>query len=69
MRAVIQNSVGGPDVLVIADQPDPTAKASEVLVRVKAAGINPVDGAILPAGSATSIWCRAQSAASTPNTF
>ena len=46
MRAVIQNSVGEPDVLVIANQPDPTAKAGEVLVRVKAAGINPVDGAV-----------------------
>lgn len=46
MRAVIQNSVGGPDVLVIADQPDPTPEAGEVLVRVKAAGINPVDGAV-----------------------
>lgn len=46
MRAVIQNSVGGPDVLVIAHQPDPTPEAGEVLVRVKAAGINPVDGAV-----------------------
>ncbi|MER9160964.1 MULTISPECIES: NADP-dependent oxidoreductase [unclassified Mesorhizobium] len=46
MRAVIQNSVGGPDVLVIADQPDPTPEAGEVLVRIKAAGINPVDGAV-----------------------
>ncbi|TPL12338.1 NADP-dependent oxidoreductase [Mesorhizobium sp. B2-4-14] len=46
MRAVIQNSVGGPDVLVTADQPDPTPKAGEVLVRVRAAGINPVDGAV-----------------------
>lgn len=46
MRAIIQNSVGGPDVLVIADRPDPRPKAGEVLVRVKAAGINPVDGAV-----------------------
>ncbi|CAN7590138.1 NADP-dependent oxidoreductase [Mesorhizobium sp. LjNodule214] len=46
MRAIIQNSVGGPDVLVIADRPDPSPKAGEVLVRVKAAGINPVDGAV-----------------------
>jgi NADPH:quinone reductase-like Zn-dependent oxidoreductase len=46
MRAVIQNSVGGPDVLIVANQPDPTPKAGEVLVRVKAAGINPVDGAV-----------------------
>jgi NADPH:quinone reductase-like Zn-dependent oxidoreductase len=46
MRAIIQNSVGGPDVLIIADRPDPQPKAGEVLVRVKAAGINPVDGAV-----------------------
>ena len=46
MRAVVQNSVGGPDVLVIADRPNPTPKHGEVLVRVKGAGINPVDGAV-----------------------
>ncbi|MCA0051586.1 NADP-dependent oxidoreductase [Mesorhizobium sp. B283B1A] len=46
MRAVVQNTVGGPDVLVIANQPDPWPEAGEVLVRVKAAGINPVDGAV-----------------------
>ncbi|RWM20971.1 MAG: NADP-dependent oxidoreductase [Mesorhizobium sp.] len=46
MRAVIQNSVGGPDVLVIADRPTPSPKAGEVLVRIGAAGINPVDGAV-----------------------
>ena len=46
MRAVTQNSVGGPDVLFVAEQPDPSPKAGEVLVRVKAAGINPVDGAV-----------------------
>jgi NADPH:quinone reductase-like Zn-dependent oxidoreductase len=46
MRAVIQNAVGGPDVLFVAEQPDPSPKPGEVLVRVKAAGINPVDGAV-----------------------
>ncbi|MDF2389071.1 NADP-dependent oxidoreductase [Nostoc ellipsosporum NOK] len=46
MRAVIQNSLGGPEVLVMSDQPDPSPRAGEVLVRVKAAGINPVDGAV-----------------------
>ena len=43
MRAVIQTSVGGPEVLFVAEQPDPAPKPGEVLVRVKAAGINPVD--------------------------
>ncbi|MDG4907255.1 NADP-dependent oxidoreductase [Mesorhizobium sp. WSM4898] len=46
MRAVTQNSVGEPDVLFVAEQPAPSPKSSEVLVRVKAAGINPVDGAV-----------------------
>ncbi|RUU00667.1 NADP-dependent oxidoreductase [Mesorhizobium sp. USDA-HM6] len=46
MRAVIQNSVGGPDVLFVAEEPNPSPKDGEVLVRVKAAGINPVDGAV-----------------------
>jgi NADPH:quinone reductase-like Zn-dependent oxidoreductase len=46
MRAVIQTSVGGPEVLFVAEQPDPAPKPGEVLVRIKAAGINPVDGAV-----------------------
>ncbi|RUY03888.1 NADP-dependent oxidoreductase, partial [Mesorhizobium sp. M2A.F.Ca.ET.040.01.1.1] len=46
MRAVVQTSVGGPEVLFVAEQPDPAPKPGEVLVRVKAAGINPVDGAV-----------------------
>ncbi|TPI44688.1 NADP-dependent oxidoreductase [Mesorhizobium sp. B2-9-1] len=46
MRAVIQTSVGGPEVLFVAEQPDPEPGPGEVLVRVKAAGLNPVDGAV-----------------------
>ncbi|UCI09277.1 NADP-dependent oxidoreductase [Mesorhizobium sp. B1-1-8] len=46
MRAIIQNSFGGPDVLVIAEQPDPSPKPGEVLVRIKAAGLNPVDATV-----------------------
>ena len=46
MRAVTQTSVGGPEVLFVAEQPDPAPRPGEVLVRVKAAGINPVDGAV-----------------------
>ncbi|MBZ9859070.1 NADP-dependent oxidoreductase [Mesorhizobium sp. CA12] len=46
MRAVIQTSVGGPEVLFVAEQPDPKPGPGEVLVRVKAAGLNPVDGAV-----------------------
>lgn len=46
MRAVSQNSVGGPEVLSLVDRPAPSPDAGEVLVRVKAAGINPVDAAV-----------------------
>jgi len=43
MRAVIQHGFGGPEVLEIADVPRPEPLPTEVLVRVRAAGINPVD--------------------------
>lgn len=46
MRAITQNTVGGPEVLEIADKPTPQPKAGEVLIRVKAAGVNPVDAAV-----------------------
>lgn len=46
MRIITQNSVGGPEVLVLTDAPTPQPKAGEVLVRVRAAGINPVDLAV-----------------------
>jgi len=46
MRAVTQKTVGGPEVLVLADYPDPAPKQGEVLVRVEAAGVNPVDAAV-----------------------
>lgn len=43
MRAVVQDRFGGPDVLRLADVPRPAPLPTEVLVRVHAAGINPVD--------------------------
>lgn len=43
MRAVTQDTFGGPEVLKIAQVPRPTPLPTEVLVRVHAAGINPVD--------------------------
>lgn len=46
MRAIVQTSVGGPEVLTLADRPDPIPNKGEVLVRVHAAGINPVDTAV-----------------------
>ena len=46
MRAVYLESFGGPDVLTVGDLPDPAVGPDGVLVRVRAAGVNPVDVAI-----------------------
>jgi NADPH:quinone reductase-like Zn-dependent oxidoreductase len=43
MRAVVFDATGGPEVLHEASVPVPTPVLSEVLVRVVAAGVNPVD--------------------------
>ena len=43
MKAVRIRSFGGPDVLAIEDAPRPVPNQDEILVRIRAAGINPVD--------------------------
>ena len=43
MRAVSQQSLGGPDVLAVVDLPRPEPRTNEVLVRVAAASVNPTD--------------------------
>ncbi|WP_092556796.1 NADP-dependent oxidoreductase [Actinoplanes derwentensis] len=43
MRAVTQLTFGGPEVLQVSDVPKPVPLPTEVLVRVTAAGVNPVD--------------------------
>ncbi|MEV6631792.1 hypothetical protein AB0M54_13675 [Actinoplanes sp. NPDC051470] len=43
MRAVTQREFGGPEVLTVERAPRPEPLPTEVLVRVTAAGINPVD--------------------------
>ena len=43
MKAVLIHAYGGPEALSLEDIPRPTPKANEVLVRVSAAGVNPVD--------------------------
>ncbi|MBD0693086.1 NADP-dependent oxidoreductase [Streptomyces sp. CBMA123] len=43
MRAVVQDGFGGPEVLTVRQVPRPVPLPTEVLVRVHAAGINPVD--------------------------
>lgn len=46
MRAVIQEEFGGPDVLHVAEVDPPAALPTEVLVAVRATGLNPVDAVI-----------------------
>ena len=46
MRAVIQHSFGGPQVLEVADLARPEPLPTEVLVRVHAGSVNPVDAMI-----------------------
>ena len=46
MKAVIIHEYGGPEVLKLEDVPRPEPKENEVLVRVIAAGVNPVDALI-----------------------
>jgi NADPH:quinone reductase-like Zn-dependent oxidoreductase len=43
MRAIRQQSFGGPEVLQLVDVDRPEPGPTEVLVRVRAAGVNPVD--------------------------
>ncbi|GAA2272441.1 NADP-dependent oxidoreductase [Nonomuraea roseoviolacea subsp. roseoviolacea] len=46
MRAVMQSSFGGPEVLRVVDTERPEPLSGEVLVRVWASGVNPVDAAV-----------------------
>ena len=43
MKAILVREFGGPDVLRLEDVPDPKPGPSEVVVRIRAAGVNPVD--------------------------
>lgn len=43
MRAITYSRFGGADVLELTDQPDPRPGADVVVVRVRAASVNPVD--------------------------
>ncbi|HCS62335.1 MAG TPA: hypothetical protein DIW46_13230 [Microbacterium sp.] len=42
-RAIVYTEIGSPDVLRLADIPDPVAGPGEVVVRIEAAGVNPLD--------------------------
>jgi NADPH2:quinone reductase len=46
MNAILVRQFGGPDVLQLAKLPDPAPGPGEVVVRIRAAGVNPVDSYI-----------------------
>ncbi|MBB4689345.1 NADP-dependent oxidoreductase [Amycolatopsis jiangsuensis] len=43
MRVITQQQLGGPEVLTIVDAPEPRPLPTEVLVRVEAVGLNPLE--------------------------
>ena len=43
MKAIVVHEYGGPEVLTFEDYPDPVPGPGEVLVRVAAASVNPID--------------------------
>ncbi|MFM7184823.1 MAG: NADPH:quinone reductase [Planctomycetota bacterium] len=46
MRAAFINRTGPPEVIVVGDLPDPVPGPREVLVRVRASAVNPIDTSI-----------------------
>jgi NADPH:quinone reductase-like Zn-dependent oxidoreductase len=46
MKAIVVHEFGGPEVLKYEEAPRPEAKDNEILIRVIAAGVNPVDGMV-----------------------
>ena len=42
-RAIVHTELGSPDVLRLVEVPDPVAGPGEVVVRIEAAGVNPID--------------------------
>ncbi|MDT7801289.1 MAG: hypothetical protein QOI78_4722 [Actinomycetota bacterium] len=43
MRIITQHTLGGPEVLTLVDAPEPRPRPTEVLVRVEAIGLNPLE--------------------------
>jgi len=47
MKAIVYRSYGSPDILRLEEVPDPVVKNGDVLVRVRAASVNPLDWHLL----------------------
>ena len=46
MKAIRVHEFGGPEVMRLEDVPDPTPGPGQVVIRVNAIGVNPVDAYI-----------------------
>jgi NADPH:quinone reductase-like Zn-dependent oxidoreductase len=55
MKAVVLHEYGGPDKLLYEDVPDPVASQGEVLVRMAATSVNPIDFK-LRSGAMKAFW-------------
>jgi NADPH:quinone reductase-like Zn-dependent oxidoreductase len=51
MKSVMIKKYGGPEVLEIVDVPDPKAGEGEVVIRVRASSVNPIDWLIREGGA------------------
>ncbi len=60
MKAIIISSYGGPDVLTVTELPDPVPAAGEVLIAVRASGLNHAE-ASMHSGAKNSL-CQAKPA-------
>src|SRR5919199_1198167 len=58
MRAVTQDEFGDPGVLHVSEVPRPAPLPTEVLVRVVAAGVNPVDSKTRAGGGMAGVLGR-----------
>jgi NADPH:quinone reductase-like Zn-dependent oxidoreductase len=62
MRAISQERFGGPEVLHLVEVDQPQPIPTEVLVRVRAIGLNPIEAAIRSGARPSSATHRSSSA-------
>jgi NADPH:quinone reductase-like Zn-dependent oxidoreductase len=58
MKAIVIDANGGSDRLRLDERPEPGPAAGEILVRVRAAGVNPVDWKIRRGDLRLVLWLR-----------
>jgi NADPH:quinone reductase-like Zn-dependent oxidoreductase len=58
MKAIVIDAYGGSDRLRLDERPEPGPAAGEILVRVRAAGVNPVDWKIRRGDLRMILWLR-----------